>query len=272
MFTVLYTSSNTDSMIVAAAQDSYHSIRAAPLSTIKDLRTCDIFVIKIEKTMDLGLKSCTPAPALLARPRHMGVTDTPVRAVKKHYTVRTKCHDVKSIESEGPSSKKGKVSQKKRKLNASCDHRHAAFGEAAMMDIDLGSAYSSRKENDEVHVHVELKRSEAYYQRMLEVILGGGHKMLDSGTTDITTDSFHAEIKKWSAWKHAVGQLLCYNADDPRDDKRIYLFGQRCNEDAVTRCTAALGIELYAVDDVVGGISITRLPEDTTQIYKLKLL
>lgn len=140
------------------------------------------------------------------------------------------------------------------------------------MDIDIGRAYSCEVHDNEVHVHVELKRSEAYYQRMLEVILGGGHKMLESGTTDITTASFHAEIKKWSAWKHAVGQLLCYNADDPRDVKRIYLFGARCNEASVVKCTRALGIELYAVDDVVGGISVTRLPDAVTQVYKLWLM
>jgi hypothetical protein len=140
------------------------------------------------------------------------------------------------------------------------------------MDIDVGTAYSCEVQENEVHVHVELKRSEAYYQRMLEVILGGGHKMLESGTTDITTACFHAEIKKWSAWKHAVGQLLCYNADDPRDVQRIYLFGARCNEASVIKCTHALGIELYAVDDVVGGISVTRLPDAVTQIYKLRLM
>lgn len=162
---------------------------------------------------------------------------------------------------------------KKRKLQQALLPLEYVDNNVKAMDIDIGSAYSSegRKEN-EVHLHVELKRSEAYYQRMLEVILGGGHKMLDSGTTDITTASFHAEIKKWSAWKHAVGQLLCYNADDPKDSKRMYLFGLRCNEASVIKCTHALGIELYAVDDVVGGISVTRLPDETTQIFKLKLM
>ena len=35
----------------------------------------------------------------------------------------------------------------------------------------------------------------------------------------------HAEIKEWNSWKHALGQLIAYNTEDPKQNLRIYFFG-----------------------------------------------
>jgi hypothetical protein len=49
--------------------------------------------------------------------------------------------------------------------------------------------------------------------------LDGIRKNLSCG---ITTDSCHAEIKKWSSWKETIGQLTCYNVADPKESLEMY--------------------------------------------------
>lgn len=71
------------------------------------------------------------------------------------------------------------------------------------------------------------RKSETLYQMLLENFLGGKHKKLLCGVTDLTTTNTHAEIKEWCSWKDAIGQLLCYNEDDPKDYLQVYLFGKR---------------------------------------------
>lgn len=71
------------------------------------------------------------------------------------------------------------------------------------------------------------KKSEAFYQMLLEDFLNGTHKVLSCGITDITTNDLHAEIKDWSVWKDAIGQLLCYNNMDPKQHLHVYLFGTK---------------------------------------------
>jgi hypothetical protein len=73
--------------------------------------------------------------------------------------------------------------------------------------------------------YVTLKRRENFYQSILEKIYHVTHKKLPCGETDITTDTFHAEIKEWNCYKEAIGQLVCYNSCDPRHELRVYLFG-----------------------------------------------
>lgn len=74
------------------------------------------------------------------------------------------------------------------------------------------------------------KQSEKFYQLLLEDYLEGTHKSLPCGITDITTDKLHAEIKEWSKWKAAVGQVLCYNHKDPKEKMQIYLFGNKVSK------------------------------------------
>jgi hypothetical protein len=74
------------------------------------------------------------------------------------------------------------------------------------------------------------RKTEDAYQMVLEQYLKGTHKRLVCGVTDITTDSLHAEVKCWSDWKHAFGQLMAYNLADPREELHVYLFGARPNK------------------------------------------
>jgi hypothetical protein len=69
------------------------------------------------------------------------------------------------------------------------------------------------------------KRDEYFYQNWLERRLGGSHMKLQSGITDITTDTCHAEIKEWKSWKTGVGQLLAYSSELRRQEVALYLFG-----------------------------------------------
>lgn len=70
------------------------------------------------------------------------------------------------------------------------------------------------------------KRSESYYQKILEKYLNGRHKKLPSGVTDVTNERVHAEIKVWNNYKAGIGQLACYNKDDPKEELHIYFFGE----------------------------------------------
>jgi len=67
---------------------------------------------------------------------------------------------------------------------------------------------------------------ESYYQFYMEKYLGGTHKTLKVGVTDITTEKLHAELKIWKDWKNAVGQLKVYNAAANRSELHLYLFGK----------------------------------------------
>lgn len=81
-------------------------------------------------------------------------------------------------------------------------------------------------------------KSEETYQRLLEKYRfpGATHTKLASGVTDITTETVHAEIKKYDCWKEAIGQLLAYNKNMPRSELHVYLFGKYskiCKQNAV---------------------------------------
>ena len=78
-----------------------------------------------------------------------------------------------------------------------------------------------------------LKRTnhqEVRFQRILEHVLQGTHMKIRNGITDITTPHLHAEIKTWPKWRHAIGQLLAYNAYDSQPELQVYLFNQYSTE------------------------------------------
>lgn len=70
-----------------------------------------------------------------------------------------------------------------------------------------------------------IENKEKYYQKIIEELLGGKHKTLKSGITDVTNEDTHAEIKHWSKWKFLVGQLLSYNNCDCKPNLHAYMFG-----------------------------------------------
>lgn len=67
---------------------------------------------------------------------------------------------------------------------------------------------------------------EKIYQKNLQLRYGYGHKRLPCGITDITTPKKHIEIKEYSLWKHALGQILAYNHYDPKENLEVHLFGE----------------------------------------------
>lgn len=67
---------------------------------------------------------------------------------------------------------------------------------------------------------------ERRYQHALQKSLGYGHKFLPCGISDVTTPEKHIEIKRWSAWKHSLGQLLAYNYCDPKKQLEAHMFGE----------------------------------------------
>jgi hypothetical protein len=113
------------------------------------------------------------------------------------------------------------------------------------------------------------KKNEKFYQLLLEKYLGGTHKTLSCGITDITTDSCHAEIKEWNSWKEAIGQLTCYNIVDPKEYIEMYMFGrykQSCKDEAIKIVTACK-INIYEFIDTDDGIEILSL-KDNEIMYK----
>jgi hypothetical protein len=115
------------------------------------------------------------------------------------------------------------------------------------------------------------RKNEKFYQLLLENYLGGTHKTLSCGITDITTDTCHAEIKEWSSWKEAIGQLTCYNVADPKETIEMYMFGrytQKCKNEAVKIATSCK-INVYEFVETDDGISIISL-ENNEIVYNYK--
>jgi hypothetical protein len=105
------------------------------------------------------------------------------------------------------------------------------------------------------------KRTEAFYQPVVEKYLGGGHKNLRFGVTDVTTDDAHAEIKNWECMHEAVGQLLLYNFLDPKKELHIYLFGTNISFQKLQlmiRFYKSINFVVHTFSETDEGISIYR--------------
>ena len=102
---------------------------------------------------------------------------------------------------------------------------------------------------------------EKFYQRIVEKHLGGTHKKLKGGVTDVTTETVHAEIKIWHRFKEALGQLIAYNIEDPKERLQVYLFGRTTEEmvEHITHVFSASNIECYTFTEKPGIISIVNL-------------
>ena len=75
------------------------------------------------------------------------------------------------------------------------------------------------------------KIKEIQIQRRLEKETGGRHRKCKNGVTDITTDKELIEIKAWSRYKEAFGQLLFYGRHFPGRQKKIRFFGEKPKND-----------------------------------------
>lgn len=121
------------------------------------------------------------------------------------------------------------------------------------------------KKLEEEIQYLKNKKSEEFYQKLLGDHLKGTHLKMKGGTTDITTDSFHAEIKEWINWKYALGQIIAYNTEVPRDELRIYLFGKVPKKDLkahiIDMCLAQEVVP-YEIDATTDRLMITDLATD----------
>lgn len=83
----------------------------------------------------------------------------------------------------------------------------------------IASEISQKNKEDREENELEI-----YYQKRMEAKYSGNHMGTAAGVTDVTTPLFHMEIKRGSRWKNGVGQLLRYNAVEPRSELRLCLF------------------------------------------------
>lgn len=102
--------------------------------------------------------------------------------------------------------------------------------EGSIDQLTLLQLEISRLKNENRRLRIELinykaRRTEDFYQLIVENWLGGSHRKIGIGVTDVTTDIVHAEIKRWKEWKHALGQLTAYQDDCPKEQLHVYLFG-----------------------------------------------
>ena len=68
-------------------------------------------------------------------------------------------------------------------------------------------------------------------QKKLESITHGKPRRCLSGVVDIVSESQIIEIKVWSRWREAIGQILSYGMFYPDKKKRIHFFGVKPDED-----------------------------------------
>lgn len=94
---------------------------------------------------------------------------------------------------------------------------------------------------------LKTKKSEKYYQHITEKFLGGTHKKVMCGITDISTDNLHAEIKHAKDYKDAIGQITCYNQVDPKPNLHLYLFGKAGKQllETAKHLCSGLNIKLF---------------------------
>lgn len=115
-----------------------------------------------------------------------------------------------------------------------------------------GSTMDNKKTQKIKTLEIELAmtkhiRNEAFYQNITEEYIKGTHKTLACGITDITTDTCHAEIKKWEDYKYGIGQLMSYNFFDPKETKKLFLFGTAAKKlkNVVKDLCEGFNIEMY---------------------------
>lgn len=92
-----------------------------------------------------------------------------------------------------------------------------------MPQLKKKSSVKSKRKVKQIPV---VKISEKYYQKRLRNNIGGKCEVsCPSGRIDLLTDVELIEIKHYSLWKAAVGQVLIYGLYYPNHRKRIHLFG-----------------------------------------------
>ena len=164
--------------------------------------------------------------------------------------------EIKNAKSELNELKEREIKNAKSELNElkeiEIDHLKKELNELKRELQQNSKAYSNNLLELQYYKN---RKHEKFFQQLLEVYLGGGHKKLSCGETDVTTEDLHAEIKEWKCWKEAVGQLTCYNKADPKARLAIYVFGNyrdSCKLDAYS-IIKDCGFELYEFKETMDG-------------------
>lgn len=69
--------------------------------------------------------------------------------------------------------------------------------------------------------------NEKFYKDLLkkELYPDARQIRLKGGHTDLSDDTHHVEVKRWDSWKEALGQLLVYNHECPKESLAVYFYG-----------------------------------------------
>lgn len=156
------------------------------------------------------------------------------------------------------------------------EHEHEHEDKSEKNDLQNINASLKQKVQDlelALRLAKEDKREDTY-QRLLEKYCfpGASHLKIACGVTDITTDTLHAEIKRFEYWKDAIGQLSAYNIDLPRSELHVYLFGkysEACKQKAVY-IIQQLHIHPFEVKVVKDEFIVLDLKNGTEQRFNLK--
>lgn len=92
------------------------------------------------------------------------------------------------------------------------------------------------------------RKDESFYQLIVEKYLGSSHLRIASGVTDVTTDTIHAEIKRSSNYKEAVGQLTSYNIMHPMKELQVYMF-DKCNKTTMDTAVIIFKNQKYKIHE-----------------------
>lgn len=105
-----------------------------------------------------------------------------------------------------------------------------------------------KKENNFLKKSMVLKKEyEIEYQNYLEGKYNATHKVNEYGRVDLETEDSIIEVKRWSLFKHAIGQVVtyCHNTGKKRV---IYFFGALPKKlDSIKKVLSAQNIESYHI-------------------------
>ena len=97
------------------------------------------------------------------------------------------------------------------------------------------------------------KKPESYFQELLQRKFNAKRLHIPGvGTTDLTTDEAHIEIKNWKLYDKVPGQLSKYRLGSPRPGSVVYFFGMppsSCRLKQIKTLMAAHRIQMFSIDD-----------------------
>ena len=95
---------------------------------------------------------------------------------------------------------------------------------------------------------LQFQGTETLYQQQIHHNYGGEREVYTPvGRIDLLTDEYIVEVKESKCWKHAIGQVLCYDQYKPGRQKVIALFGKISNKlkGEVEYCCSNLDIDIW---------------------------